>query len=57
MTDTHLTISSDHDGDASTNTSDNPSFEKILHMRLSRRQLLRGTAGAPLPWRSSAALV
>ncbi len=47
MTEKHVMISSHHhDEDAITNTSDNPSFESILQMRLSRRQLLRGTAGA-----------
>ena len=46
MTDKHVTFSSHHDEDAITNTSDNPSFDRILQMRLSRRQLLRGTAGA-----------
>jgi secreted PhoX family phosphatase len=47
MTEKHVTISSHHhDEDAITNTSDNPSFDSILQMRLSRRQLLHGTAGA-----------
>ena len=46
MTDKRATFSSDHDEDAITNTSDNPSFDRILQIRISRRQLLRGTAGA-----------
>ncbi len=46
MTDQHVTIPSHPDEDAITNTSDNPSFDRILHMRFSRRQLLRGSAGA-----------
>lgn len=46
MTDKHLTIANDHHEDASTNTSDNPSFDSILQIRLSRRQLLRGSAAA-----------
>ncbi|MGH9847697.1 MAG: PhoX family protein, partial [Blastocatellia bacterium] len=46
MTDKHVTISSHHDEDAISNTSFNPSFDSILLKRLSRRQLLRGTAGA-----------
>ncbi|MGH8659644.1 MAG: twin-arginine translocation signal domain-containing protein, partial [Gammaproteobacteria bacterium] len=46
MAEKHLTISSDHDEGGITNTSDNPSFDSILQIRLSRRQLLRGTAGA-----------
>lgn len=46
MTDKHLATSSDQNEDAITNTSDNPSFESILQMRLSRRQLLRGSAAA-----------
>jgi uncharacterized protein len=37
---------SDHDDDVVTNTSENSSFDSILQMRLSRRALLRGTAGA-----------
>jgi len=46
MTDKQSTFSSEHDEDAITNTSDNPSFESVLEKRFSRRQLLRGTAGA-----------
>ena len=46
MTDKQSTLSSEHDEDAITNTSDNPSFESVLEKRFSRRQLLRGTAGA-----------
>lgn len=46
MTDKHLTISPDHNEDAGTNTSTNPSFGDILQIRLSRRQLLRGSAAA-----------
>lgn len=46
MTDKHVATSSDQNEDAITNTSDNPSFESILQMRLSRRQLLRGSAAA-----------
>ncbi|MGH6933337.1 MAG: PhoX family protein, partial [Dongiaceae bacterium] len=41
-----MTISSHHDEDEISNTSYNPSFDNILQKRLSRRQLLRGTAGA-----------
>ncbi|MBI3897373.1 MAG: PhoX family phosphatase [Gammaproteobacteria bacterium] len=37
---------SDHNDDISTNTSNNPSFDSVLQQRLSRRGLLRGTAGA-----------
>ncbi len=46
MTDKQVTFFSHNDEDAITNTSHNPSFDSILQMRLSRRQLLRGTAGA-----------
>ena len=46
MTDKQSTFSSEHDEDAIANTSDNPSFESVLEKRFSRRQLLRGTAGA-----------
>jgi uncharacterized protein len=45
MPDKRVTFSS-HDEDEITNTSDNPSFESVLEKRFSRRQLLRGTAGA-----------
>ncbi|HKQ30233.1 MAG TPA: alkaline phosphatase PhoX, partial [Burkholderiales bacterium] len=37
---------SDHHDDTDTNSSGNPSFGDVLQMRLSRRDLLRGTAGA-----------
>ncbi|MBA2690221.1 MAG: DUF839 domain-containing protein, partial [Burkholderiales bacterium] len=48
MADQPLTISSQHNEDASTNASDNPSFDSILQLRLSRRQLLRGSAAAAM---------
>ncbi|MGH8585806.1 MAG: PhoX family protein [Gammaproteobacteria bacterium] len=46
MAEKQSTFSSEHDEDAITNTSDNLTFESILEKRFSRRQLLRGTAGA-----------
>ena len=45
MVDKHVTTSGDHDGDMSTNTSDNPTFSSILDGRMSRRDVFRGTAG------------
>jgi secreted PhoX family phosphatase len=45
MTDRHVMMSAEHDEDADTNPSNNPSFSSILEARLSRRDLLRGTAG------------
>ncbi len=46
MAEKQSTFSPEHDEDAITNTSDNLAFESILEKRFSRRQLLRGTAGA-----------
>lgn len=45
MSDVELPVGSDHD-EADNNSSDNPSFETMVQARLSRRQVLSGTAAA-----------
>ena len=46
MTDRQATRRREHDEVADTNFSSNPTFGSIVETRLSRRALLRGTAGA-----------
>jgi secreted PhoX family phosphatase len=46
MTDLQLAAPAEEHEDAGTNSSNNPSFDSVVQSHLSRRQLLRGTAGA-----------
>jgi uncharacterized protein len=46
MTDLQLPVTGDDHDDFDTNSSDNPSFDGVLRARLSRREMMSGTAGA-----------
>src|SRR5688572_3361165 len=45
MTDAQLPVRHEELEDADTNSSSNPSFDSVVQARLSRRQVLGGTAG------------
>ena len=46
MTDKHPPVCAQHDDDADTNPSNNPTLRSVVDALISRRELLRGTAGA-----------